>query len=244
MKKFLKTKLHRAKILLPIVLLSVVFAGSAYFFSLKPGVKNVSVKPVSVNSGQTKTITPSPTISPTTGGVLGANISKSLLTPTVILENQTNNIALSQNNSANSYQSSIPTPAPTQQISSPTTPPTTAPQSTPTQTPIPTEQPAATPTTTTQTVSVQIQAPDGISNFPVTLKDGANVCDVLQTAKNEGKINSLTLDDTYLSAFNSKYVLEINGYKDNWTFKINGNSPLGCSLSNPKPNDIIVWKFG
>ena len=71
-----------------------------------------------------------------------------------------------------------------------------------------------------------------------------NVCDVLKKAKDLGKISSLALDDSYMSNMNSLYVREMNGLSNNWTFKVNGNSPLGCSLYQVKPNDQIVWKFG
>ncbi|HSW96858.1 MAG TPA: hypothetical protein VLF89_03455 [Candidatus Saccharimonadales bacterium] len=101
-----------------------------------------------------------------------------------------------------------------------------------------------TPTQTINTVSLQIETPEGSSRSAITLKDGVNVCDVLDEAKNEGKISSVTFDDTYMSSLHSKYVYEINGYKNNWTFTVNNTSPLGCSLFNPKPNDSIVWKFG
>ena len=77
----------------------------------------------------------------------------------------------------------------------------------------------------------------------MTLNNGANACDVLQEAKNEGKINSVTFDDSYMSTMHSRYITEINGYSNNWTFTVDGSSPNGCSLINPKPNDTIVWKF-
>lgn len=71
-----------------------------------------------------------------------------------------------------------------------------------------------------------------------------NVCQVLEKAKDQGKIASLTLDNSYISSMNSLYVKEMNGLSNNWTFKVNGNSPLGCSLYQVKPEDLIVWKFG
>ncbi len=116
-------------------------------------------------------------------------------------------------------------------------------QSTPTSTTVP-QNPTTAPTAVVSTVTVEVKIPDAPASFSVELKDGMNVCDVLQKAKDTGKINSLSFDDSYLSAYHSRYVSEINGYRNNWTFSINGNSPLGCSLANPKPNDTIVWKFG
>lgn len=132
-------------------------------------------------------------------------------------------------------QSQQPTATPSQQSNSQQA-------SNPTATPVPTSQPA--PTTATNTVSMQIQDPAGNSTFTVTLNSGANACDVLQEAKNEGKINSVTFDDSYMATLHSRYITEINGYQNNWTFTVNGSSPNGCSLINPKPNDTIVWKFG
>ena len=69
-------------------------------------------------------------------------------------------------------------------------------------------------------------------------------CDVLQKAKDAGKLKSVTFDDSYMATMHSRYISEINGFANNWTFTVNGSSPLGCSLSQPKPNDTIVWKFG
>ena len=97
---------------------------------------------------------------------------------------------------------------------------------------------------TSPTVSVAIIPPDATSNFAVVLEEAFNVCDVLVKAKNEEKISSLTLDDSYLSTYKSLYVYEINGFANNWTFTVNGGSPLGCSLYFPKDKDTIVWKFG
>jgi hypothetical protein len=108
-----------------------------------------------------------------------------------------------------------------------------------------TSQPSPSPTSQPEKkqVNVEIQSPDGNNSFQIEITDGMNVCDVVQKAKDQGRINSLTIDDQYLASLNSKYVYEINGHKNNWTFKINGNSPLGCSLYQVKANDQIVWKF-
>ncbi len=108
----------------------------------------------------------------------------------------------------------------------------------------PAPAPTPPPSLTTAIVSVTIITPNPTSNFTVLLEDGFNVCDVLIKAKNEGKISSLTLDDSYLSTYKSLYVYEINGFANNWTFTVNGESPLGCSLYFPKDKDTIVWKFG
>jgi hypothetical protein len=94
------------------------------------------------------------------------------------------------------------------------------------------------------TVNIQIIEPDGNFSFTVTLHDGNTICDSLTDAKLEGKIKSVTIDDSYMSSLHSAYVKEINGFTNNWTFTVNGQSPRGCSLYTPKSGDMIVWKFG
>ena len=101
---------------------------------------------------------------------------------------------------------------------------------------------AAEPTQAAKLVNVEITAGGNTSSFSLEFTNSINVCDVLEKARNEGKITSLTIDDSYMKTFNSKYVKELNGYKDNWTFTVNGNSPLGCSLYNVNDGDSIVWK--
>lgn len=100
--------------------------------------------------------------------------------------------------------------------------------------------PSPSPTPSIQTVSVEVQG----SSFTLEISGDLNVCQVMQRARDQGKISSLTLDDSYMSSMNSQYVREMNGMSNNWTFKVNGSSPLGCSLYQVKPNDQIVWKFG
>jgi hypothetical protein len=73
-----------------------------------------------------------------------------------------------------------------------------------TATPLPTSSP--TPTIVVQTVTLEIKTPDGADKFNVSLTPNATVCDILEAAKNEGKINSLTLDDSYMDTLHSKYV--------------------------------------
>lgn len=92
-------------------------------------------------------------------------------------------------------------------------------------------------------VSVEVKQPDTDLQFTIEITDGMNVCQVMQKAKDEGKIASLTLNDKYLSSFNTLLVSEINGYQNNWIFTINGESPNGCSLVIVKNNDNIVWEF-
>lgn len=175
-----------------------------------------------------------PSITPVAQDVLGANTDNDSSPQSITVTpapHQTASQATTQN-------SNSPTNTPTQS----TTVASQQSQTTnPTATPVPTAQPA--PTTAANTVSMQIQDPAGTSTFTVTLNSGANACDILQEAKSEGKINSVTFDDSYMSTLHSRYVTEINGYQKNWTFTVNGSSPNGCSLSNPKPNDSIIWKF-
>ncbi len=93
-------------------------------------------------------------------------------------------------------------------------------------------------------VNLKIITPGKKDSFAVELKDGQNVCDNLIQAKAEGKLTSLTINTSYLKTYGSAYVYEINGYKNNWTFTINGASPpTGCSDVFPKNNDAIVWTF-
>lgn len=106
--------------------------------------------------------------------------------------------------------------------------------------PSPSVSPSPSPSPAAQIVNIDVQG----SGFTVEISGDLNVCQVMQRARDQGKISSLTLDDSYMSSMNSQYVREINGMSNNWTFKVNGNSPLGCSLYQVKPNDQIVWKFG
>ena len=110
--------------------------------------------------------------------------------------------------------------------------------------PTPTASQTPAPSPIASIVHIEIKTPNGSSSFETEITDGMNLCDIMQKAKDSGKINSITFDDSYLSVYKSKYVQEINGFSNNWTFTVNGSTPLGCSLSNPKPNDSIIWKFG
>jgi hypothetical protein len=93
-------------------------------------------------------------------------------------------------------------------------------------------------------VNMKIITPNGESNFTVELKDNQTACDNLVESKAEGKIISVTLKDTYLDSLGSLYVYEINGYKNNWVFYLNGKgSSTGCSKVFPKNGDTVEWKF-
>ena len=236
MKNIFTKKIFYAKILpFFVVFISLVFAGS---------VTSALSQKYQVNEMQNSThiaaisptITPQPTIAPAIPSktVLGVNTYNALPTPTQI-PSKSNTIAVHSARTQNKT---------TQTVSNVNIQNLPSPTAIPTITLSPTITLITTPTQTIQNINMQLITPDGTSNFSVVLKSGANACDVLQEAKDEGKINSVTFDDSYVSSLHSRYVTEINSYKDNWTFTVNGNSPLGCSLSNPKPNDVIVWKFG
>lgn len=148
------------------------------------------------------------------------------------------------------------TPAPTVQVAvitvSPATPVTIAKQSitlTPTipiitNTPTPTHfPPTVSSTLAIETVAVTLVQPNGTQNLIVTWRKDMNACDVLEQAKEEGAIASLTLDESYVSTFKSPYVYEINGYKNNWVFEINGKTALGCALVTIEKDDVIEWTY-
>lgn len=123
--------------------------------------------------------------------------------------------------------------------------PTPTPEPSPTPTPIPTPSPTPTPVPTPapSSISIEIKTPDSTSSFTIQIKEGINACDILVKAKNEGKITSVTLDDSYLSTFNTLLVSEINGLSNYWVFTVNGESPMGCSLVSLRNNDQVVWEF-
>ena len=138
--------------------------------------------------------------------------------------------------------SSVPTSVPVQTIVvRNVTEVVNTPAPTSTATPAPSIEPSPTPTPLT--VNIEVNSPAGKSNFSLKITDGMNACEILQKAKDEGKIASLTLDDKYLESFGTLLVAEMNGYSTNWVFTVNGESPMGCSLSFPKSGDQIVWTY-
>lgn len=93
------------------------------------------------------------------------------------------------------------------------------------------------------TISVQISEPDGDTSFSLSFHENSNPCSVLNDAKNEGKIRSVTVTH-YGPPLNSDYVKEMNGYQDNWTFVINGEGrPLGCSNYILGKGNTVTWKY-
>lgn len=122
--------------------------------------------------------------------------------------------------------------------------PTPAPSSGSDSIPLPVvETPAPTATPIPTQVSLKIIPPEGTDQFSLDYRTGEDACHLLERARDEGRLRSVTIDYSYLKTFRSAYVVEINGYRDNWTFTANGASPLGCSLYQIQENDAIVWKF-
>lgn len=110
----------------------------------------------------------------------------------------------------------------------------------PSLTPVP---PTVTPTQISAAVEVTISQPDGTSTFNIAWHEGMNVCDVIKQAKAAGHITSLTLDESYIASMKSPYIYEINGYKDNWVFEVNGKPTLGCALVTIEQDDHVMWKY-
>ena len=77
----------------------------------------------------------------------------------------------------------------------------------------------------------------------MTYKDDTNPCSILNDAKNDGKIKSVTITH-YDAPLNSDYVKEINGFSDNWKFSIDGDGkPAGCSNYKLNKNSTVTWKY-
>ncbi|MBI5451907.1 DUF4430 domain-containing protein [Candidatus Gottesmanbacteria bacterium] len=107
----------------------------------------------------------------------------------------------------------------------------------------PTVQPTSQPAIQTFQVSLLI---NGSAVGTVTLDQGANQCDVLTKAKDQGKISSLLMK--YDSSLGTNGVYQINGQgKENsvwWVYKVNGQSPgQGCSLVKANNGDKIEWSY-
>lgn len=119
--------------------------------------------------------------------------------------------------------------------------PSPSPSSSPSPSPSPSLEPSPSPVV--RTVAVEIKQPDATLNFDLEITNEMNVCQVMQKAKDQGKINSISISDKYLESFGTLFVEEINGYKNNWTFTVNGESPNGCSLVTLKNGDKVAWEF-
>src|SRR5262249_9104872 len=119
------------------------------------------------------------------------------------------------------------TPSDSPQVAGAATAPASTPPAKSRSTPRPLAQ-TPTPDTRPQ-VTVQLRIKNAITSFNVALTSGhTDACTILEEAKAEGKVHSVTL--IYYPSFQSNYVSELNGYPNNWTFKYNGVlPPVGCS---------------
>jgi hypothetical protein len=92
-------------------------------------------------------------------------------------------------------------------------------------------------------INLEINGSEGKNKFTLNYKDGTNPCSILNDAKNDGKIRSLTILH-YGAPLNSDYVKEINGFSDNWNFSIDGSGkPSGCSNYILNKNSTVTWKY-
>ncbi len=101
------------------------------------------------------------------------------------------------------------------------------------------------PTSTPQqdVINLEINGPDGNNKFLLTYKEDLNPCSILNDAKNDGKIKSVTILH-YGAPLNSDYVKEINGFSDNWNFAVDGSGkPSGCSNYTLEKNSTVTWKY-
>lgn len=92
-------------------------------------------------------------------------------------------------------------------------------------------------------INLQIKSPAGQSSYSINASSVTDACNVLTAARDQGMIKSVTIDDSYQAVLKSAYVREINGYYNNWTFKVNGFSPKGCSLASVNKGDMVLWEY-
>lgn len=107
----------------------------------------------------------------------------------------------------------------------------------------PTIAPTSVPAVQTFQVSLSV---NGSSVGSVTVDQGANQCDVLTKAKDQGKISQLLMK--YVDSLGTNGVYQINGVgKDNsvwWVYKVNGQSPgQGCSYIKANSGDTVEWDY-
>lgn len=96
-----------------------------------------------------------------------------------------------------------------------------------------------------QTFQVTLSV-NGSSVGSVTVDEGANQCDVLTKAQEQGKISQLLMK--YNNSLGTNGVYQINGQgKDNvvwWVYTVNGTSPTqGCSLVKANSGDTVQWEY-
>ncbi len=104
-----------------------------------------------------------------------------------------------------------------------------------------TAQTTQTPQATTVSLSV-----NGSSKGSITLNNGSNHCNVLSSARAQGKISSL--DMRYVAEFGSQGIYVIDGIGDSsaiwWTYTVNGRSPpSGCSHVTARNGDSVNWTY-
>jgi hypothetical protein len=105
--------------------------------------------------------------------------------------------------------------------------------------------PTSVPTQTTPTFQVSLKINDS-SVGNIDLQQGANQCDVLTRAKDQGKISQLLMK--YDNSLGTYGVYQINGIgKENavwWVYKVNGTSPSqGCSYIKANGGDSVEWEY-
>ena len=151
-------------------------------------------------------------------------------------------------------QAPTKTPNPTNsfkhQIVAPSSTPVTSTQASsnnqqnPTSTQAP-QQNSQTSNNSTQAFQVNLKI-NGSPVGSIDLSEGANQCDVLTLAKDQGKISSLLMK--YDNSLGTHGVYQINGQgKENsiwWTYKVNGQSPSqGCSYIKANSGDSAEWEY-
>lgn len=92
-------------------------------------------------------------------------------------------------------------------------------------------------------VNLRLNSPAGQFTYSIKATTVTDACNILTAAHDQGLIKTVTIDDSYRAVLKSAYVREINGYYNNWTFKVNGVSPKGCSLASVKTGDTVLWEY-
>lgn len=166
------------------------------------------------------------------GATLGVQTKKTTAVTSTVTPSPTPTAVVKRDTEESTIPTKVPTTVPTQTATSANT--STA-SNTPTNTPA--------PQVATRQVNLSING-SGVGS--VTVNEGANHCDVLSKAVEQGKISSLNMkfDENY----GSYGVYQINGIgKDNavwWVFKVNGASPnQGCSHIKVNNGETAEWEY-
>lgn len=96
-----------------------------------------------------------------------------------------------------------------------------------------------TPESNQNTLKITLKI-NGQTAGEVTVQAGGNHCDVLTAARDQGIIQSV--DMRWYEQYGSYFVEKINGIGGNWTYKVNGTSPLGCSGVQAHNGDTVHWE--